>query len=476
MIKKFVYRCTIFIILLLFIIYNLESVLILKTDHGTKLYQGLYSNIKEQYDVVLLGSSHMNGAINPNVLWNEYGITSFNYATGGQPIDVTYYLLKEVLKKQKNPIVVIDLYYIGLTLNYGEEGYIRYVLDNMRPSLNKLSAILNCTPRPHWMSYIFPIIKYHSRWKELTQQDFYKDLYSTYYAKGFNAEYIMHGKDTTSDIKTKEISDIPKKSKEYLYKIIELSKKKGFKLIFINAPYDYNITNGTLRWHEEANKMFNMVDKIAKENDIPFINYNNILDEIGFNFKTDMANAGHLNIYGADKVSAHLGRFIKEKYNLPDKRKDEKFKNWNYDYEVYYQNRLSVELRKELDFEKLVKMLSNKNYVVAISSDDSIFEFEYSLKELGLKYEKGKNYIAVINGGKIAYELCSNDNIDKNFIIDNVDIKINSSNNKNPSIIINGKEYAKDYKGLNIVVYDKLLNKVVDNMFFEGSELKKNRI
>ncbi len=74
----------------------------------------------------------MNGSINPNILWNEHGITSFNYGTGGQPIDVTYYLLKEILKKQDNPIVVIDLYYLGLTDEFGKDEYIRYVLDNMK--------------------------------------------------------------------------------------------------------------------------------------------------------------------------------------------------------------------------------------------------------------------------------------------------------------------------------------------------------
>ena len=57
----------------------------------------------------------MNGLINPNILWKNHGITSFNYGTGGQPIDVAYYLLKEFLKEHSSPIVVIEVYYLGLT-------------------------------------------------------------------------------------------------------------------------------------------------------------------------------------------------------------------------------------------------------------------------------------------------------------------------------------------------------------------------
>lgn len=114
------------------IISIITPVFIIKTGHREKLIEGLYKHEENSYDVVLLGSSHMNGSINPNILWNEHGITSFNYGTGGQPIDVTYYLLKEILKKQDNPIVVIDLYYLGLTDEFGKDEYIRYVLDNMK--------------------------------------------------------------------------------------------------------------------------------------------------------------------------------------------------------------------------------------------------------------------------------------------------------------------------------------------------------
>ena len=114
----------------------------------------------------------MNSGINPNILWNQYGITSFNYATGGQPIDVTYYVLKEVLKVHKNPIVVVDLYYLGFTDEFGDEGYVRNALDNLKFSTNKVDAIINCTPLKQWINYFFPIFKYHDRWKELTENDF----------------------------------------------------------------------------------------------------------------------------------------------------------------------------------------------------------------------------------------------------------------------------------------------------------------
>lgn len=68
MIKKAVLKGSIFAIVLVFILSILNSIFILKTGHHSKLKEGLYKHKNEVYDVALLGSSHMNGAVNPNII------------------------------------------------------------------------------------------------------------------------------------------------------------------------------------------------------------------------------------------------------------------------------------------------------------------------------------------------------------------------------------------------------------------------
>lgn len=337
MIRKAIFKGSLFILIVVMIAFILNPVFITKTPQRNKLIQGLYENTGDAYDVIFLGSSHMNAAVNPNVLWNQYGITSYNYATGGQPIDVTYYLLKEILKNHKKPIVVVDIYYLGLTKNFGEEGYIRTVLDNMKFSKNKVEAILKCTPRPHWISYLFPIFKYHDRWTEIGEEDFILDTSDDYYLKGFGDNHNIYGKDNLSNINIKETAEIPSKSEEYLYKIIELSQKEGFELIFTNFPHDYTITNASTIWHSEPAKMYNKISEIAKKNNIPYLDYFNNTDELNFDFKTDMNDSSHMNILGSNKVSADIGGFLKEHYNLTDHRNDEKYAKWQEDYNHYQQ-------------------------------------------------------------------------------------------------------------------------------------------
>ena len=96
MIRKSLLKSIVLSSIIFIVLYLLSSILV-RPGHSAKLYQGWYAK-DNQYDVLLLGSSHMNGMIDPQVLLNAYGITSFNYGTGGQPVDVTYYLLNEALK------------------------------------------------------------------------------------------------------------------------------------------------------------------------------------------------------------------------------------------------------------------------------------------------------------------------------------------------------------------------------------------
>ncbi|AOR23080.1 hypothetical protein [Clostridium taeniosporum] len=323
MIKKFLVKGFTLIFIIVFIL-SILSPIFKHPGHLEKLTEGLY-NKEKQYDVLLLGSSHMNGSVDPKVLYDECGITSFNYATGGQPIDVTYYLLKEALKTQKNvDIVILDLYYLGLENEYGEEAYIRNVLDNMKFSYNKLQAIFNCTPPQEYIYYIFPIFKYHNRWGDLKEYDFTKyNIQDNSDINGFDAGNKKYGYDIEGIQKNNIIGEIPDKTKYYLYKFIELSKEKKFSLIFTNAPYDYS-SNDFKGWYKDDAAMFNKVATISKENNIPFINYSlpEKMHEINFDFKEDMNNIGHTNIWGANKVSLHLAKFLKENYKNIIKNRD----------------------------------------------------------------------------------------------------------------------------------------------------------
>lgn len=478
--KKAIIKSSVFILLISLVLSLLNPIFVLKLEHRRKLYQGLYRDTDATFDVLLLGSSHMHSGINPNVLWNKYGITSFNYGTGGQPINVTYYLLKEAVKKHKDPIVVVDLYYLGYVETYGKSGYIRYVLDSMKTSMNKVEAVINTTPKSYWITYVFPFLRFHTRWKELNKDDFYYDYDLNYYSKGFAATQDMYGNDNKSNPFVSGNAELPPESKEYLMKIIELSKQEGFKLVFINVPYDSTVTDASPSFVKDSPRMFNTVSEIAEENNIPFIDYNKKLDELGFDFKSDMSNADHMNTWGAEKVSTLLGSYLAHNYDLTDHRSDPKYTQWNRDYDYYVQEEALPALRAAKYVEDYISLAQNKNYVLialsdnyaSISKDSALME---SLRKFGLKLDENStdnHYMAVINSNNVESEEYGESKLSKKLTFENnavLDATTSTSNNAMPGLVFSGKDYSNRYHGFNLVVFDKVLSTVIDSVYLEDN-------
>ena len=51
---------------------------------------------------------------------------------------------------------------------------------------------------------------------------------------------------------------------------------------------------------------------------------------------TDYRDDGHLNVFGAQKVTAFMGNYISERYDIPDRSEDTFYKEkWNGDYQEY---------------------------------------------------------------------------------------------------------------------------------------------
>ena len=136
---------------------------------------------------------------------------------------------------------------------------------------------------------------------------------------------------------------------------------------------------------------------------------------------------------------------------------------------------------KESDLLTYLKMLNNDNFIIFISIkdegvrylDDKSLQF---LKELGLKTEFSDKYhyayYAIIENGTVITEECEKAQIDTSGSIpsENIQYAVTSAgyNDGNvSSIILNETEYSRNERGLNIVVYDSVRDKVLDSVAFD---------
>ena len=276
------------------------------------LIESYYDDVKEN-DVVFIGDCEVYENFSPITLWEEYGISSFIRGSAQQLIWQSYYLLEETLKYEKPKVVVFNV----LSMKYDtpqKETYNRMTLDGMKFSPTKVKSIqASMMEDENMLSYLVPFFRYHSRWDELTKDDF---AYLMEKKALFHSGYYMR-----ADVKPVETIPTGKplpdytfgeNSYKYLDMMTNLCKENGIELVLIKAPTIYPI------WYEEWDEQ--MVE-YAKENGLKYYNLLETSDEAGIDFQTDTYDAGlHLNVFGAEKLSRYFGNILKTEFGLQDRR------------------------------------------------------------------------------------------------------------------------------------------------------------
>lgn len=290
----------------------LLNTLFISKSHRAQLRHVFYDAPENSYDILYLGSSHMNGGLDPAPLESETGVRGYNLATGGQPFDVTYYVLKEALKRQSPKVVVLDTYYLCNNVPYGKDSYMHFALDAMNLNQNKLDAVFHSVGEEGRAKFLFPFLEYHSRWNSLTAEDYAWN--TPYTGNGFDAGTNTYGQELQFDEWTDETTELPAKMQEYLLKFFNLAKEENFQLILVNFPSDYTFTASDDTWVSEPHKVFNQTAKLAEQNDVSFINFctPEMMQTIGFDFSNDMNNSGHVNHNGAEKITTWFDDYLKE--------------------------------------------------------------------------------------------------------------------------------------------------------------------
>jgi hypothetical protein len=316
-------KTVVFLILLAGVYWYVDGVLKLKNPgNGIEQLTYFYQRKKQDIDVFFVGSSHAYWAIDPVTVWKEAGIPSYDLGGGQQPFWNSYFYIKEGLKNQKPKVIVLDVFAACYDIEYGPSwGQIVNNNIGLKPSKEKIESIFASSPE-HRRHLLLGFPVYHTRYRELTKRDFV-DPYEggAAYRNGYyllNRVNPQPRPDVTNITTTREL---PLKQMEYLLKIIELTKKQNIKLLLVKSPFVIS---------PEHQEYFNSVARIAESNDLRFINYNLLYDELDFDFATDMADTGHLSYPGGVvKYSRHLAALLADEYGLPDHRNDPAYEDWN---------------------------------------------------------------------------------------------------------------------------------------------------
>lgn len=311
----------IFVILMVITVYLISSVLSFKSPHGIDQLEGIYWQKPQTIDAVFMGTSHVHCGINTGLLWEKYGIASYDYSGAEQPLWMTYFYLKELYKYQTPKIVVVDMYAPARFKEDYQYDWISENIHGMRFSMNKLD-MLRVSVEFHRLGQYFPSFAvYHGRYDDLGEEDFDSFFWNNKEQEAFKGytPYWQVKPQIAPVIEETEAGGLTVKSEQYLQEMISLTREKGSRLILIAVPYV--ITS-------EDKRTYNRIEEIAMEEGIEFFDYNECYEEIGLDFAQDFNDESHLNYWGSCKFTAYLGAFLKESGDLPDHRGEEGYESW----------------------------------------------------------------------------------------------------------------------------------------------------
>ena len=241
---------------------------------------GIFSEPKDSIDTVFIGDSEVYHSFIPLNIWRDYGITSYDVSSPSQKLVYSMEFLKKTFENE---------------ITYKAE-------------------------------QIFPVFRYHDRWKNLQLKDFSATV--EYTANENNKGYYFTKKSKpATDKAIKEYmkySDVSapilSTNRKYLNGIAKFCKNHGVKLVLISTP-------STKNWNYQRH---NAMEAVSKDLGVDYIDTNLLRDDIPIDWKKDTKDKGdHLNYKGAVKMTNYIGKYLDDTKLFKDKRNDPSYDNWN---------------------------------------------------------------------------------------------------------------------------------------------------
>lgn len=327
-------------------------------DNDNRLrMDGYYLEDKDSLDVVLLGSSEMYSGVIPAKLYEDFGITSYPYATSSGTAGAMVTQMKEIQRTQNPQLIVIEINaFLYGTANETKESSLRGYIDNVPMSANKFDYIQTVIEPDDRVEYFFPIIKYHGVWTDypkpwdrcLTMM--HQEMRGYTYLRGFKTNAnVFKPTDKSVNATLPGDSKTLALDKRYEPKLREflqyLKDEKIDNVLFMRMPH--LVTKQTYNRFKRGNE----AGRIIQEAGFDFINLER--DEEMMSLPAEYYyNLDHLNINGAEKLTEKVGNILTRNYNVQKaKLTDKQAAEWQesvdfyHDYYAYVTDRMAKNIK-----------------------------------------------------------------------------------------------------------------------------------
>lgn len=338
-------KVIVFLVGFCFIFLGLQKVLHYRWVQKEDIYSTniFIKNLPEDtYDVLFFGTSETKFSVFPAVMYQETGLTSFNYAVTYESPITLYYQIEYALRYLDPEVVVCD--FSALLDDCDPErgdGVYRKVVETMPDKDIKwelIKSIKQEFPEQSVLSYLFPMLRYHDMWSELTELDFEKDyVYNPDYP-GYTGgcelsrdEFEVEEIELTPDLWVHDTVDaeFSERSLYWYEKIINLCHENDVKVAAF-YPTAYGLAYDHIR---------NLSDILVflEPKGVKVIDFNNYesVERLGIELTEDFVEETHMTYRGSLKTSKALAHEIMDFYELPDHRGEESAIDWEGHWDTF---------------------------------------------------------------------------------------------------------------------------------------------
>ncbi len=258
-------------------------------------------------EVLFLGSSHTQNAINPKFI----DTPNCNLAFGGQPISIDNFLLNKYLcKMSRLNTVFLEIsfhsFYNDLNLSdwnshiYSNLYSINYKVEPF--SLKNYSLVYS--DYQFFSTIFYDFLNPNNPNYQINEFGFMENMFSDRFEK-LNYDSIQIAKTFIMGHEFKNLDNF-KLNKSFLEKSINLCQKKGIKVVFLTTPfyktYFSNIPNNS------RDSVLKFVQQLSVKYDIKYYDYST---DCRFGVR-DFMNDNHLNSKGAENFTRIINKEILE--------------------------------------------------------------------------------------------------------------------------------------------------------------------
>lgn len=313
----FLLKMWIFIVIFIGLFAVVNKVFLVKSENVYN-YINFSNQPENSIDILVLGSSHSMDGIDAKeldlILLEEYGIVakSFNMSITGMRLEQIGYRFKEALKTQKPSVLIIETFSCAPQSTGTNESINRWALDYVPLSKEKVQYIREDIEDNLKTSFGVPFIKYHSRWRELTKEDWeilsWEKTWNRSVNQGFIAPDKPNFEGTADDYFEQDFALIteenvlPENYQEDIKEIIETCNEIGCKILFLSIPYKVQADFRA----EELVKYNNYLEKQYVDNqNVYMYDMQKSVQSLQWGYE-HMTDEGHVNNLGRAVVNEKL--------------------------------------------------------------------------------------------------------------------------------------------------------------------------